>query len=95
MRPLPVSLLAGLAALILATSAAAQFRSVRVQVLDRGQADGILIRTPNQQWVVIDARTNAQQRDAMQDMGIQRVSLAVVSHRHFDHGGLVVEYRLE
>ena len=25
------------------------------QVLDRGQADGILIRTPNQQWVVIDA----------------------------------------
>ena len=38
----------------------AQFKSVRVQIIDRGQADGILIRTPNEKWVVIDAGTNAK-----------------------------------
>jgi hypothetical protein len=32
----------------------AQHASVRIQVIDRGQADGILIRTPNEKWVVID-----------------------------------------
>ena len=41
--------------------AEAQFQSVRVQVIDRGQGDGMLIRTPNSQWVVIDAGTNRQQ----------------------------------
>ena len=30
-----------------------QAQSVKVSVLDRGQADGIVIRTPNHQWVVI------------------------------------------
>ena len=36
------------AALLLAppSLAYAEFKSVRVQVLDRGQADGIVIRTP-------------------------------------------------
>ena len=43
------------AVLTLAASAFAQHRSVRVQVIDRGQADGILIRTPNDKWVIIDA----------------------------------------
>ena len=38
-----------------ATSASAQFRSVRIQIIDRGQADGILIRTLNEKWVVINA----------------------------------------
>ena len=41
--------------LCLVPPAEAQFQSVRVQVIDRGQADGMLIRTPNSQWVVIDA----------------------------------------
>jgi competence protein ComEC len=69
-------------------AAEAQFQSVRVQVIDRGQADGILIRTPNQRWVVIDAGTNRQQADAMKNIwGVDRVALAVVSHRHGDHYG--------
>ncbi len=69
-------------------TAAAQFQSVRVQVIDRGQADGILIRTPNEKWIVIDAGTNRQQADAMKNVwGVDRVTLAVVSHRHFDHLG--------
>jgi beta-lactamase superfamily II metal-dependent hydrolase len=72
----------------LAQPALAQHRSVRVQVIDRGQADGMLIRTPNDQWVVIDAGTNSQQVTAMADTwGVDRVALAIVSHRHFDHFG--------
>ena len=77
-----------LVGVIFTTSALAQFKSVRVQVIDRGQADGILIRTPNQKWVVIDAGTNAQQAESMTDVwGVDRVELVIVSHRHFDHLG--------
>lgn len=69
-------------------AAEAQFQSVRVQVIDRGQADGILIRTPNQEWIAIDAGTNRQQADSMKNLwGVDRVALTVVSHRHLDHFG--------
>ena len=54
--------------LVLSTSLFAQYKSVRIQVIDRGQADGILIRTPNQQWIVIDAGTNSQQSEAMSNV---------------------------
>lgn len=62
--------------------------SVRVQVIDRGQADGILIRTPNHKWIVIDAGTNKQQAVSMESTwGVDEVALAIVSHRHSDHQG--------
>jgi beta-lactamase superfamily II metal-dependent hydrolase len=77
-----------LLALLYTAGAEAQFQSVRIQIIDRGQADGILIRTPNQRWIVIDAGTNRQQADAMRNSwGVDRVALAVVSHRHLDHAG--------
>ncbi len=85
---LSLSLLPLVLGLLFASSASAQFRSVRVQIIDRGQADGILIRTPNEQWVVIDAGANAQQADAMENTwGVDQVELAILSHRHFDHQG--------
>jgi competence protein ComEC len=62
-------------------------QSVRVSVLDRGQADGIVVRTPNHQWVVIDGGTNKQRADLMHDWGVTTVRLAIISHRHFDHNG--------
>ena len=62
-------------------------QSVRISVLDRGQADGIIVRTPNHQWVVIDGGTNKQQADLMSDWGVTTVRLAIISHRHFDHNG--------
>ena len=46
-----------------------------------------MIRTPDSQWVVIDAGTNGQQGDYMAEMGIETVALAIISHRHFDHRG--------
>lgn len=72
----------------LGSSANAQFKSVRVQIIDRGQADGILIRTPNEKWVVIDTGTNSKRAEAMATTwGVDRVELAILSHRHFDHLG--------
>lgn len=74
-----------LAACILAPLSTAN-ASVRVQVIDRGQADGILIRTPNHKWIVIDAGTNKQQAESMESVwGVNEVALAIVSHRHSDH----------
>ena len=56
--------------------------SVRIQIIDRGQADGILVRTPNNHWIVIDAGTNGQQANAMEnDWGVDKVDLAIVTIR--------------
>jgi len=61
---------------------------VHIQIIDQDQADGILIRTPNEQWIVIDAGTNERQAQAMKNAwGVDKVALAVVSHRHDDHLG--------
>lgn len=74
--------------LIVVGALPAQAQSVRVQVIDRGQADGILIRTPNHEWIVIDAGTNSMQAQAMTDnWNVDEVALAIVTHRHFDHQG--------
>ncbi len=62
-------------------------QSVKVSVLDRGQADGIVIRTPNHRWVVIDGGTNKQQAELMKTFNVDSVALAIISHRHFDHNG--------
>ena len=86
------SLTASAFLLCLVPPAEAQFQSGRVQVIDRGQADGMLIRTPNSQWVVIDGGTSRQQADAMENTwGVDRLALVITSHRHFDHYGGTAE----
>lgn len=66
----------------------AQHASVRIQVIDRGQADGILVRTPNEKWVVIDGGADALQAQAMQGTwDVDTVELAIITHRHYDHLG--------
>jgi beta-lactamase superfamily II metal-dependent hydrolase len=65
-------------------SAAAQF--VRAQIVDVGQGDGILIRTPNQQWVLIDVGPDRTLADSLgPQFGVTRLALVIVSHRHSDH----------
>ena len=60
--------------------------SVRIQVVDVGQADGIVIRTPSKNnWIVIDASTSKKLSDYLVDMGVNKLDIAVVTHRHFDH----------
>src|SRR4030067_3390936 len=63
------------------------FQSVRVQIIDVGQGDSILIRTPNVKWVLIDAGTSSRIAKALPGWGVSKIALAVVSHRHFDHLG--------
>lgn len=79
-----------LCVLAAASPTAAQFTSVRVQVVDVGNADGILIRTPNQRWVLIDAGQDDRFADSLPThFGVDRIALAIGSHRHYDHvGGL-------
>ncbi len=90
MRLKPLLILLFVLSSLLPDAVWAQFSSVRIQVIDVGQGDGILIRTPNQRWILIDAGTNSQIAGALDpEWGVDRLALAVVSHRHFDrHGGM-------
>lgn len=61
-------------------------QSVRVQVVDVGQGDGILIRTPHRKWVLIDAGPTRYLADSLgPQFGVDRLALVFVSHRHADH----------
>ncbi len=74
----------GALGLLGATPGAAQF--VRVQVVDVGQGDGILVRTPNLKWVLIDSGPNRTLADSLgSQFGVTRLALVIVSHRHSDH----------
>lgn len=67
---------------------AAQFQSVRVQVVDVGQGDGILIRTPNVEWVLIDAGETSILGDSLPTyFDVDSLALVIASHRHEDHIG--------
>jgi beta-lactamase superfamily II metal-dependent hydrolase len=57
-------------------------------VIDVGHADGILVRTPNGQWILIDAGQGTLLADSLPtQFGVPRLALAVGSHRHRDHIG--------
>lgn len=59
---------------------------MRIQVIDVGQGDGILIRTPNRRWVLIDAGQGSLLADSLaSEFGVGRLALAIGSHRHKDH----------
>ena len=74
--------------LLLCISFSVQAESVRIQVIDVGQADGIVIRTPSRDhWVVIDAGGGKQFSEYLIEMGIDSIDMAVVTHRHGDHQG--------
>jgi len=61
-------------------------QSVRIQIVDVGQGDGILVRTPHHTWILIDAGPNRQLADSLvSQFGVDRLALVFVSHRHADH----------
>jgi competence protein ComEC len=71
---------------VFVTPLSAQDSSVRIQVVDVGQGDGILIRTPHRKWVLIDAGTNNTLATNLGPVfGVDRLALVIVSHRHDDH----------
>lgn len=70
----------------LAAPLSSQFATVRIQIVDVGHGDGILIRTPNTKWVLIDAGTNNTLATNLGPVfGVDRLALVIVSHRHDDH----------
>jgi len=65
---------------------AAQFAGVRIKVVDVGQGDGILIRTPHARWVLLDSGANQMLADSLvPQFGVDSLALVIVSHRHRDH----------
>ncbi len=69
---------------ILTHSAASPAPHVRIEVLDRGQPDGIATCTPYHKWVVIDGGTNREQAALLKSRNVDSIELAAVSHRYFD-----------
>jgi beta-lactamase superfamily II metal-dependent hydrolase len=75
-----------IAVVLLSLASQASAQSVRVQIVDVGQGDGILIRTPNTRWVLIDAGGTRYLADSLgSQFGVSRLALVIVSHRHNDH----------
>lgn len=80
-----------LVALAVASSAgAAPHKSVRIQIIDCGQADGIVIRTPNDKWIVIDGGPSAI---AVSDLNGDNTLDFVTANRDGDGVGVVLGRR--
>lgn len=57
-----------------------------VTIFDVGQGDGILIRTPKGRSVLVDGGPSSVQVDRLlTKLGVRRLSLAVLTHKHADH----------
>ena len=63
-------------------------KSVLVQVLDVGQGDSILVRSPEGKMALIDAGPSREGAlNALRRAGVQRLDLVALSHHHSDHYG--------
>ena len=72
--------------------AAAGPGSVTIDVLDVGQGDAILIRSPEGKAALVDAGPSHDVAAQLRKLGVTGLDLAVVSHHHADHyGGLSVQ----
>jgi len=89
-----VLVLAGLASIAAPSSSEAQLlrqstaQPVRIEVLDVGQGDSILIRSPEGKTALVDAgptRTTAV--GVLKREGIKSLDLVAISHHHSDHYG--------
>jgi beta-lactamase superfamily II metal-dependent hydrolase len=58
-----------------------------VEVLDVGQGDAILIRSPEGKTALVDAGPSRHVVELLKDRGIKGLDLVVVSHHHHDHFG--------
>ena len=67
-------------------------KSVVVEVLDIGQGDSILIRSPEGKTALIDAGpTKDGALNVLRSKGITRLDLVAISHHHSDHYGGMAE----
>src|SRR4051812_19143200 len=66
-------------------------RRVTVSVLDVGQGDAILIRSPEGKTALVDAGPSREVVRELRQMGVTSLDLVVVSHHHSDHYGGMAE----
>ncbi len=60
-----------------------------IEVLDVGQGDAILIRSPEQHTVLVDAGPSDEVASLLAARGVGAIDVVVISHHHRDHyGGL-------
>ena len=86
-----------LAAIVVApvAKAVADRGTVGIEMLDVGQGDAILLRSPARRWVLVDAGPRSDQWDAglrrvlpaLRRRGIRRLEALVLTHPHLDHVG--------
>lgn len=58
-----------------------------IEVLDVGQGDAILIRSPEGKCALIDAGPSRRVVDRLHEAGVESIDLVVVTHHHSDHYG--------
>src|SRR4051812_40909544 len=58
-----------------------------IDVLDVGQGDAILIRSPEGKTALVDAGLSLRVVEALRERGVTALDLVVVSHHHADHYG--------
>jgi beta-lactamase superfamily II metal-dependent hydrolase len=58
-----------------------------IEVLDIGQGDAILIRSPEGKTALIDAGPSRVVVDRLRERGVTAIDLVVVTHHHTDHFG--------
>lgn len=62
-------------------------KEATVEVLDVGQGDSILIRSPEGKVALIDAGPSKEVLPLLKERGVTSIDLVVVSHHHTDHYG--------
>ena len=61
--------------------------TLTIRVIDVGQADSILIQTPDNRNMLIDAGETKKNsiKDALNDAGVDKFDIVVATHPHYDH----------
>lgn len=61
-----------------------------VSILDVGQGDAILIKTPKGKFILVDSGPNTQREDfekKLREYGVERFEIVIATHPHEDHIG--------
>lgn len=69
--------------------------TVGIDMIDVGQGDALLLRSPRSRWVLVDTGPRSDEHDAgvervlpeLRRLGVVRLDLVVLTHPHLDHVG--------